>query len=168
MNHTAYIVRWLRSFAEEEAKLYGLTDHLETSDHNASVAADIIELQQHRIVEFQAKVVMEFSHTDIPEFSQGFDPAEVLDVVTAERCASLVASIETCGWRPRESCKYSCGDFCLAESLQTRVNELEAQLAAKGEPVAKVNAARLENALPDEIINAINALTQTYIKENGK
>jgi len=142
MNHIAYIVNWLRSFAEEEAKLYGLTDHLETSDHNASVAADIIELQQHQIVELQAKVVMEFSYTDIPEFSQGFDPAEVLDVVTAERCASLVASITEL----RESCKYSCGDFCLAESLQTRVNELEAQLAAKGEPVAKVNAARLEHA----------------------
>ena len=93
MNHADYIVKWLRSFAEEEAKLYGLTDHLETSDHNASVAADIIELQQHQIVELQAKVVMMFSHTDIPEFSQGFDPAEVLDVVTAERCASLVASI---------------------------------------------------------------------------
>jgi hypothetical protein len=93
MNQADYIVNWLRNFAEEDGKWSGLTDHLETSDHNASVAADIIELQQHQIVELQAKVVMEFSHTDIPEFSQGFDPAEVLDVVTAERCASLVASI---------------------------------------------------------------------------
>lgn len=42
----------------------------------------------------------------------------------------------------REACKYSCGDFCLAESLQARVAELEARLAANGEPddyVAVVN-----------------------------
>lgn len=48
----------------------------------------------------------------------------------------------------REACKYSCGDFCLAESLQQKVAELEAELAAankriedsqKQEPVAKLN-----------------------------
>jgi len=30
----------------------------------------------------------------------------------------------------REACKYSCGDFCLAESQQERIAELEARLAA--------------------------------------
>jgi hypothetical protein len=49
MNQADYITKWLRSFAEEEAKSHGLTDHLETSDHNASVAADIIERQQHQL-----------------------------------------------------------------------------------------------------------------------
>jgi len=118
MNQADYIVNWLRNFAEEDGKWSGLTDHLETSDHNASVAADIIELQQHQIVELQAKVVMEFSHTDIPEFSQGFDPAEVLDVVTAERCASLVASIG---------------------NQATLIRDLQAQLAAVVNAVAKEN-----------------------------
>jgi len=28
----------------------------------------------------------------------------------------------------REACKYSCGDFCLAESLQQKVAELEAEV----------------------------------------
>jgi len=117
MNQADYIVNWLRSFAEEEAKSHGLTDHLETSDHNASHAADIIERQQHQIAELQTKVVMEFSHTDIPEFSQGFDPAEVLGVVTAERCAELVASIG---------------------NQATLIRDLQAQLAAKDRPFAKI------------------------------
>ena len=30
----------------------------------------------------------------------------------------------------REACKYSCGDFCLAESQQESITELEARLAA--------------------------------------
>jgi hypothetical protein len=40
-----------------------------------------------------------------------------------------IGTDETCGFRKvREACKYSCGDFCLAESLQQKVAELEAMI----------------------------------------
>lgn len=53
----------------------------------------------------------------------------------------------------REACKYSCGDFCLAESQQERIAELEAQLAAwEGQELTYALTQKIANIIQEIIL----------------
>lgn len=57
---------------------------------NKKTPAALIESLTNQLDEMRKMVVMEFSHDEIPVFEQGFNPHEMLEVVTADRCNSLL------------------------------------------------------------------------------